>query len=66
MSQAANEPTLPTVTGFAARTLLAVLHEQKVALAPLLQRADLTNHDLDRSGAQDLCSGTGQAPGIRR
>ena len=46
MSQAANEPTLPTVTGFAARKLLAVLHQRNVALAPLLKRADLTTHDL--------------------
>ena len=46
MSQAANEPTLPTVTGFAARKLLAVLHERNVALAPLLRRADLADHDL--------------------
>ena len=34
MSQAANEPTLPTVTGFAARKLLAVLHERNVARGP--------------------------------
>ena len=41
MSQAANQPTLPTVTGFAARKLLAELHERNVALAPLLRRAGL-------------------------
>jgi AraC-like DNA-binding protein len=46
VSQAANEPTLPTVTGFAARSLLAVLRERNVALAPLLRRADLTILDL--------------------
>jgi AraC-like DNA-binding protein len=46
VSQAAKEPTLPTVTGFAARRLLAVLHERNFALTPLLRRADLTNHDL--------------------
>src|SRR4029077_216736 len=43
---AANDPTLPTVTGFAARKLLEVLHERNVALAPLLRRADLADHDL--------------------
>lgn len=46
MSQAANEPTLPTVTGFAARRLLAVLYERKVAVAPLLRRAGLADHGL--------------------
>ena len=46
MSQAEKEPTLPTVTGFAARQLLAVLHERKVAVAPLLRLAGLTNHGL--------------------
>jgi len=46
VSQAANEPTLPTVTGFAARRLLAVLYERKVAVAPLLRRAGLADHGL--------------------
>ena len=46
MSQVASEPTLPTVTGFAARTLVAVLHERKITLVPLLRRAGLTDRDL--------------------
>jgi AraC-like DNA-binding protein len=46
VSQAASEPTLPTVTGFAARSLVAELHRRKAALAPLLRRAGLTDRDL--------------------
>jgi len=39
-------PTLPTVTGFAARRLTALLRERNVALAPLLRGAGLTKHDV--------------------
>jgi AraC-like DNA-binding protein len=42
----AKEPTLPTVTGFAVRNLLAELHERNTALAPLLRRAGLTEPEL--------------------
>jgi AraC-like DNA-binding protein len=45
MARIANQPTLPTVTGFAARRLLAVLRARKVALAPLLRGAGLANYD---------------------
>jgi AraC-like DNA-binding protein len=45
VARIANQPTLPTVTGFAARSLLAVLRARKVALAPLLRGAGLANYD---------------------
>jgi hypothetical protein len=38
---------LPTVTGIAARLTLAVLQRQNVAVAPLLRRAGLSEHDFD-------------------
>jgi hypothetical protein len=38
---------LPTVTGIAARLTLAVLKKQNVAVAPLLRRAGISEHDLD-------------------
>src|SRR5262249_3004332 len=40
--------TLPTVTGFAARRAIAALRERNVALAPLLQRAGLSERDFDK------------------
>ncbi len=46
MSQAASDSTLSTVTGFAARSLVAVLQKQNVALVPLMQRVGLTDDDL--------------------
>jgi AraC-like DNA-binding protein len=45
VARIATQPTLPTVTGFAARRLLAVLRARKVALAPLLRGAGLANYD---------------------
>jgi AraC-like DNA-binding protein len=39
-------PVLPTVTGFAARRAMATLKASGVALAPLLQRAGLSEYDL--------------------
>jgi AraC-like DNA-binding protein len=47
VTQAATEPTLPTVTGFAARALMKDLHRRRRAVAPLLQRAGLADRDLD-------------------
>ena len=44
--RAMHAPTLPTVTGFAARQLTALLRERNVALAPLLQGAGLTKDDV--------------------
>jgi AraC-like DNA-binding protein len=38
---------LPTVTGIAARLTLAILKKQNVAVAPLLRRAGLSEHDFD-------------------
>ena len=38
---------LPSVTGFAAKRALSVLRERGVAVAPLLERAGLSAHDLD-------------------
>ena len=38
---------LPTVAGIAAKLTLAVLKKQNVALAPLLRRAGLLEHDFD-------------------
>jgi len=46
VTQARDEPTLPTVTGFAARRVADELHKRHVAIAPLLQRAGLTNREL--------------------
>ena len=39
--------TLPTATGFAVRQTIAALRKRNVALAPLLQRAGLSERDLD-------------------
>jgi AraC-like DNA-binding protein len=39
-------PVLPTVTGFAARRAIVTLRERGVAIAPLLERAGLSEHDL--------------------
>lgn len=44
--QSANQPTLPTVMGFAARSLVAELHNQQDTLASLLREAGLTNPEL--------------------
>ena len=38
---------LPTVTGIAARPAITALKTHNVAIAPLLQRAGLSAHDLD-------------------
>ena len=38
---------LPTVTGIAARLTIAALKKHNVAIAPLLQRAGLSEHDFD-------------------
>jgi AraC-like DNA-binding protein len=46
VAQTANEPTLPTVTGFAARSLVAELRDRHVTLGSLLRRAGLTNREL--------------------
>ena len=50
---------LPTVTGFAARLTLALLKRQNVAVAPLLRRAGLSEHDLD--GRRHRISAASQA-----
>jgi AraC-like DNA-binding protein len=49
---------LPTVTGIAARLTLAVLKKQNVAVAPLLRRAGLSEHDID--GRQHRISAASQ------
>jgi AraC-like DNA-binding protein len=46
VTHAAEAPTLPSVTGFAARRLVNELHNRPVALAPLLRRAGLTDREL--------------------
>ena len=38
---------LPTVTGFAARCAVVALRKHNVAVAPLLQRAGISEHDFD-------------------
>jgi AraC-like DNA-binding protein len=38
---------LPTATGFAAKCAIAALRRHNIAAAPLLQRAGLSEHDLD-------------------
>src|SRR5215475_14529362 len=59
VSRVANDPVLPTVTGVAARRLVALLQERKVALTPLLRRAGLTMQDFaDRN---DRISATAQS-----
>ena len=50
---------LPTVTGIAAKLTLAVLKRRNVAVAPLLQRAGLSDHDFD--GLQHRISAASQA-----
>jgi AraC-like DNA-binding protein len=47
MVQATTRPTLPTVTGFAARALMTHLQRRRAAVAPLLERAGLSDHKLD-------------------
>jgi AraC-like DNA-binding protein len=42
------QQVLPTTTGFAAKQAIAVLRKHEVAIAPLLQRAGLSEHDLAR------------------
>jgi AraC-like DNA-binding protein len=46
VTQAANKPTLPTVTGFAARALVKDLHGRRGTIAPLLERVGLTDREL--------------------
>jgi AraC-like DNA-binding protein len=50
---------LPTVTGVAAKLTLAVLKKRNVAVAPLLQRAGLSDRDFD--GPQHRISAASQA-----
>jgi AraC-like DNA-binding protein len=55
---------LPSATGFAARRALSVLRERGVAVAPLLERAGLSEHDFgmgDVNTADQRMSATGQA-----
>ena len=40
-------PVLPSATGFAARQAIAALRQRNFAIAPLLQRIGLSEHDLD-------------------
>jgi AraC-like DNA-binding protein len=40
-------PVLPSATGFAARQAIAVLRQRNFAIAPLLQRIGLTEHDFE-------------------
>jgi hypothetical protein len=40
---------LPTVTGFAARQAIALLRKRNIAIAPLLRRAGLSEHDFLKS-----------------
>jgi AraC-like DNA-binding protein len=49
---------LPTVTGIAARHTIAMLKERNVAIAPLLRRAGLSEHDFD--GQQHRSSAASQ------
>ena len=42
------QQVLPTTTGFAAKQAIAVLRKHEVAIAPLLRRAGLSEHDLAR------------------
>ena len=42
MAEDGTEQLLPTVTGFAARQAISVLRKHNIAIAPLLQRAGLS------------------------
>ena len=45
MAEDGTEQLLPTVTGFAAREAISVLRKHDIAIAPLLQRAGLSEYD---------------------
>jgi AraC-like DNA-binding protein len=47
MTDEATPQVLPTATGFAARQAIAFLRKQDVAVAPLLRRVGLSEHDFD-------------------
>ena len=51
---------LPTVTGFAARLVIRALRRRNVAIAPLLQRANLSEHDFDNRQHRISAIGQGQ------
>src|SRR5208337_1346050 len=50
---------LPTVTGIAARLTITALRKHNVAIAPLLRRAGLSEHDFD--GRQHRISAVSQS-----
>jgi hypothetical protein len=43
-------PVLPTVTGFAAKQVIAALRKRGIATAPLLHRAGLWEHEFEAGG----------------
>jgi AraC-like DNA-binding protein len=51
---------LPTVTGFAARLVIRALRRRNAAIAPLLQRANLSEHDFDNRQHRISAIGQGQ------
>jgi AraC-like DNA-binding protein len=59
VSQSADQPTLPTVVGFAAWNLVTQLHDRQGTLASLLREAGLTNQEL--SDRQQRVSATAQS-----
>jgi hypothetical protein len=47
VTEEATRQTLPTVIGFAARRAIVALRKRKLSLAPLLQRAGLSERNFD-------------------
>jgi len=47
MAMGATQRILPTATGFAVKSAIAALQKRNIAVGPLLQRARLSESDLD-------------------
>ena len=60
MIEEMTQQTLPTVTGFAARRAIAALRTRKLALAPLLQRAGLSERNFDNQRQRILATAQGK------
>ena len=64
MAKDGTEQVLPTVTGFAARQAISALRKHDIAIAPLLQRAGLSEYDFAAGDSNPLrrrVSAIGQA-----
>jgi len=54
MAEDGDGQALPTVTGFAAKQTLAALRKQKIAIAPILRRAGLSERDFAAGDGKSL------------